>query len=67
MLMEIYIKDNDSLIKRMDKELILMLMVLNMKDNEKKIDSMVEEWKYGLMELDTKAIINLVKNMEKAF
>ena len=65
MLMQIYMKVNDNMIKLMAEELIHMPMELNMKVNGEKIDSTGWEWKRGQMVRDIRESINLVKSMEK--
>ena len=65
MLMQIYMKVNDNMIKLMAEELIHMPMELNMKVNGEKIDSTGWEWKRGQMVRDIRDSIQFGKKHGK--
>jgi hypothetical protein len=66
-LMEILTKDNGKTTKQMDMGYIYTLkQVLNMKAIGKMICSMAQEFRLMLTEINMKACLNKVKEMEKA-
>ena len=57
MLMEIYLKVNELMIKQMVMEYIFILMELNMKDNERMINKMAKGKNNGQMGLFIQVIM----------
>lgn len=60
-------KVNGKMIKLMDLEDIIIVMVQHMKENGRKINKKVLEKKLGLMDLNIKDIIWMERKMVKEF
>lgn len=66
MQMEMFMKDNGSMTKLMEKEHILMLMVHSITEIGSTINNMDSVWNLGLMVQNTKAITSMERKKAKA-
>lgn len=66
MQMEMFMKDNGSMTKLMEKEHILMLMVHSITEIGSTINNMDSVWNLGQMVQNTKAITSMERKKAKA-
>jgi len=66
MQMEMFMKDNGSMTKLMEKEHILMLMVHSITEIGSTTNNMDSVWNLGLMVQNTKAITSMERKKAKA-
>ena len=65
MLMVMFMRETGEMTKHLDMEFISIITVQSIKENGSMIISMEKEFNHGLMEVNTRDIMNKAKRMEK--